>query len=105
MATRTLPKKREWLQRYSPFDKVSEGVDYPPTLFTTGTQDDRVSPAHARRMVRVCSSKGHENVWLYEETDAGHGSAPENSQIASHQAMIEEFSLANANREISMGGA
>ncbi|ATF92498.1 prolyl oligopeptidase family serine peptidase [Cedecea neteri] len=86
-----IAEEREWLQRYSPFDKVSEGVDYPPTLFTTGTQDDRVSPAHARRMVARMQQQGHENVWLYEETDAGHGSAPENSQIASHQAMIEEF--------------
>lgn len=84
-------EEREWLLRYSPFDKVSADVDYSPTLFTTGTQDDRVSPAHARRMVARMQQQGHENVWLYEETDAGHGSAPENSQIASHQAMIEEF--------------
>ncbi|MER2044430.1 MAG: prolyl oligopeptidase family serine peptidase [Pantoea agglomerans] len=86
-----IAEERQWLQRYSPFDKVSSGECYPPVLFTTGTQDDRVSPAHARKMVARMQQQGHRNVWLYEETDAGHGSAPENSQIAFYQAMTEEF--------------
>nr|WP_244319838.1 MULTISPECIES: prolyl oligopeptidase family serine peptidase [Pantoea] len=81
----------QWLQNYSPFDKVSSDKSYPPVLFTTGTQDDRVSPAHARKMVARMKQQGHNNVWLYEETGAGHGSAPENSQVAFYHAMIEEF--------------
>nr|WP_280924322.1 prolyl oligopeptidase family serine peptidase [Enterobacter bugandensis] len=84
-------EERQWLQRYSPFDKVSPVECYPPVLFTTGTQDDRVSPAHAREMVALMQQQGHSNVWLYEETEAGHGSAPENSQVAFYHAMIEEF--------------
>ncbi|PXW38197.1 prolyl oligopeptidase family protein [Klebsiella oxytoca] len=47
--------------------------------------------AHARKMVARMQQQGHDNVWLYEETEAGHGSAPENSQRAFHQAMKEEF--------------
>ena len=84
-------EERQWLQSYSPFDKVSSGECYPPVLFTTGTQDDRVSPAHARKMVALMQQQGHKNVWLYEETEAGHGSAPENSQVAFYHAMTEEF--------------
>ncbi|HID3974754.1 TPA: prolyl oligopeptidase family serine peptidase [Enterobacter cloacae] len=84
-------EERQWLQSYSPFDKVSSVECYPPVLFTTGTQDDRVSPAHARKMVALMQQQGHNNVWLYEETEAGHGSAPENSQVAFYHAMIEEF--------------
>lgn len=81
----------QWLQNYSPFDKVRADKHYPPTLFTTGTQDDRVSPAHARKMVAHMQQQGHDNVWLYEETEAGHGSSPENSQRAFQRAMKEEF--------------
>lgn len=81
----------QWLQNYSPFDKVRADKHYPPTLFTTGTQDDRVSPAHARKMVARMQQQGHDNVWLYEETEAGHGSSPENSQRAFQRAMKEEF--------------
>lgn len=86
-----IAEERNWLQSYSPFDKVSADMHYPPTLFTTGTQDDRVSPAHARKMVARMQQQGHGNVWLYEETEAGHGNAPENSQRAFYQAMLEEF--------------
>ncbi len=86
-----IAEERQWLLNYSPFDKVSAEKQYPPTLFTTGTQDDRVSPAHARKMVARMQQQGHEDVWLYEETEAGHGSAPENSHRAFHQAMVEEF--------------
>lgn len=84
-------EERQWLQRYSPFDKVSSGGSYPPVLFTTGTRDDRVSPAHARKMVALMQQQGHSDVWLYEETDAGHNSAPEHSQVAFYYAMTEEF--------------
>lgn len=86
-----IAEERQWLQKYSPFDKVSSGKCYPPVLFTTGTQDDRVSPAHARKMVARMQQQGHNNVWLYEETDAGHGNGPENNHIASSHAMVEEF--------------
>lgn len=81
----------QWLQHSSPFDKVCADKRYPPTLFTTGSRDDRVSPAHARKMVARMQQQGHDNVWLYEETEAGHGSAPENSQTAFYYAMTEEF--------------
>jgi len=84
-------EERHWLQSYSPFDKVSSGECYPPVLFTTGTQDDRVSPAHARKMVALMQQQGHNSVWLYEEADAGHSSAPENSQVAFYHALTDEF--------------
>lgn len=86
-----LVEELQWLQSYSPFDKVSSEECYPPVLFTTGTQDDRVSPAHARKMVAMMQQQGHTNVWLYEESEAGHGIALENSQAAFYYAMLEEF--------------
>ncbi|EAC0470086.1 S9 family peptidase [Salmonella enterica subsp. enterica serovar Newport] len=86
-----ITEERDWLKRYSPFDKVSEGQQYPPVLFTTGTRDDRVSPAHARKMVARMHQLGYNNVWLYEEQSAGHSNIPDNSQVAFYDALIEEF--------------
>ncbi|MFT4270087.1 MAG: prolyl oligopeptidase family serine peptidase [Pantoea sp.] len=85
------PEEWQWLKNYSPFDKVQADKTYPPTLFTTGTRDDRVSPAHARKMVARMQQQGHQQVWLYEETEAGHGNAPEKGQIAFKMALVEEF--------------
>jgi prolyl oligopeptidase len=85
------PEEWQWLQNYSPFDNVQADKTYPPTLFTTGTRDDRVSPAHARKMVARMQQQGHQQVWLYEETEAGHGNAPEKGQIAFKSALVEEF--------------
>lgn len=84
-------EERQWLQSYSPFDKVSSDKRYPPVLFITGTQDDRVSPAHARKMVARMQMQGHNSVWLYEEPDAGHGGALENSQVAFSHTLTDEF--------------
>ncbi|WP_337014212.1 prolyl oligopeptidase family serine peptidase [Pantoea sp. AS142] len=86
-----IAEERQWLTKYSPYDNVAADKYYPPVLFTTGTRDDRVSPAHARKMVAKMQHQGHSNVWLYEETDAGHGNAPENSQKAFYSALIEAF--------------
>lgn len=84
-------EERRWLTRFSPFDNISADRRYPPVLFTTGTRDDRVSPAHARKMVARMQQQGHDNVWLYEDTHAGHGNAPENRQIAFYHALTESF--------------
>jgi prolyl oligopeptidase len=86
-----IAEELKWLRNYSPFDKVSSDKTYPPVLFITGTKDDRVSPAHARKMVARMLQQGHNNVWLYENTDTGHGRAPENCQVAFYHAMTEEF--------------
>ncbi|MDP9586563.1 UNVERIFIED_ORG: prolyl oligopeptidase [Burkholderia contaminans] len=63
------------LAAYSPYHRVREGVVYPPLLLTTSTRDDRVHPAHARKMAARMHALGHERVWYWENTDGGHGSA------------------------------
>jgi prolyl oligopeptidase len=39
------------LHAYSPYHRVQQGLNYPPTLFVTGDNDDRCDPAHVRKMV------------------------------------------------------
>jgi prolyl oligopeptidase len=65
---------------------VREGVAYPPLLLTTSTRDDRVHPAHARKMAARMHALGHERVWYWENTDGGHGSADDLERAESDAA-------------------
>jgi prolyl oligopeptidase len=69
---------------------VKSGVQYPRTLFTTSTRDDRVHPAHARKMMAKMSDMGH-NALLYENIEGGHGGAADNKQAAFMSALAYTF--------------
>jgi prolyl oligopeptidase len=77
------------LSKISPYHNVKKGVKYPKVLFTTSTRDDRVHPAHARKMAARMLEQGHELLY-YENIEGGHGGAADNEQRATLQAM--EFS-------------
>jgi prolyl oligopeptidase len=78
----------EWafISKYSPYQNVRKGVKYPKVLFTTSTRDDRVHPAHARKMAALMLSQGHELLY-YENIEGGHGGAADNEQRAHLQAL------------------
>ncbi len=80
-----------WISKYSPYQNVKAGVHYPKVLFTTSTRDDRVHPAHARKMVARMLEQGHKDVLYYENMEGGHGGAADNSQRAQLQALRFAF--------------
>ncbi len=82
----------EWLAiaRYSPYHQVKPGVRYPRVLFTTSTRDDRVHPAHARKMVARMLEQGHDPLY-YENIEGGHGGAADHEQRAHLQALEFTF--------------
>ena len=80
-----------WISKYSPYQNVKAGVHYPKVLFTTSTRDDRVHPAHARKMVARMLEQGHNDVLYYENMEGGHGGAADNSQRAQLQALRFAF--------------
>lgn len=69
---------------------MRSGQPYPPVLFITSTRDDRVHPAHARKMAARLREHGHE-VAYYENVDGGHGAAANNEQRAFVWALSCEF--------------
>ena len=75
----------------SPYQNVKVGVQYPKVFFTTSTRDDRVHPAHARKMVARMLEQGHKDVLYYENMEGGHGGAADNSQRAQLQALRFAF--------------
>lgn len=77
-----IPKEWAWISPYSPYQNVKPGVSYPKVLFTTSTRDDRVHPAHARKMVARMLEQGHGGVSYYESIEGGHGGAADSNQRA-----------------------
>lgn len=61
--------QRPHLAAYSPYHQLRSGVHYPKALFTTSRCDDRVHPAHARKMVARLNELGQQP--LFCETDSG----------------------------------
>ncbi len=74
------------LAAYSPYHRVRGDVMLPPLLLTTSTRDDRVHPAHARKMAARMQSLGHTRVWYWENTDGGHGSGADDLERAEADA-------------------
>ncbi len=64
----------EAIRRYSPYQAVRDGVDYPAVMLTTGDLDTRVPPLQARKMtarLQASSSSGLP-VLLYYDEMGGH---------------------------------
>ena len=81
------PDERAVLEAYSPYQALKAGAKYPEPFFITSTQDDRVHPAHARKMAAKMESLGLPFLY-YENTDGGHsGSA--NLQEAAERTSLE----------------
>ncbi|MBB2911559.1 prolyl oligopeptidase [Streptosporangium becharense] len=69
------PEQLGWLLGYSPYHRVTAGVDYPATLLTTFGGDSRVDPLHARKMCAALqwATSGSRPVLLRHESGVGHG--------------------------------
>ncbi|RSM78387.1 S9 family peptidase [Amycolatopsis sp. WAC 01375] len=84
------PAEWDFIGKYSPYQNVRGEGEYPPVLFVTSTRDDRVHPAHARKMVARMREQGHD-VRYHENIEGGHGAAADNEQLAFKWALMLEF--------------
>ncbi|MCE7875032.1 S9 family peptidase, partial [bacterium CPR1] len=77
------PEQFEWLHAYSPYHRVQDKVEYPAVLLTTGVEDSRVDPLHARKMAARLqqASSSSRPVLLRVEMRAGHGAGKPLSKI------------------------
>ena len=83
-----------YLKNNSPYHLVVPGQKYPNTLFYTSTRDDRVHPAHARKMVKRLRDNGHaETTHYFENMEGGHAGAADNKQSAKMWTLTYEFLL------------
>jgi hypothetical protein len=84
-----LPEEWDFLKQYSSYHALKPGAA-PPTLFTTSTRDDRVHPAHARKMVGKMTDLGMPALY-YENIEGGHGGAADNKQRAYMSTLAYSF--------------
>ncbi|MFT4197064.1 MAG: prolyl oligopeptidase family serine peptidase [Pseudoxanthomonas sp.] len=93
------PDTDDWnfIRTFSPYHLFDPDRTYPPTLFLTSTRDDRVHPAHARKMAAKMLDAG-KDVLYYENVEGGHGGAADNAQSAHMSALAYSFLWERLNR-------
>jgi prolyl oligopeptidase len=80
------PEDWAYIQKWSPYELLRTGIKYPTPFFWTNTKDDRVHPAHARKMVAKLESFG-DPVYYFENIEGGHSSGSVNSEKAYIEAL------------------
>jgi prolyl oligopeptidase len=90
-----VPEELAWLHAYSPYHQVTDGACYPATLITTGEEDSRVDPCHARklaaRLQAATSCPEAQPVLLRVESAAGHGQGKPASKQVDERADVLAF--------------
>lgn len=87
----TKPQEWAYIKTFSPYHNLKAAVAYPPVLFYTATSDDRVNPAHARKMAARMQHMGYQQAYFYENTEGGHSASADKKQSAFHSALVSEF--------------
>lgn len=81
-----IPEQNAWIQGYSPYQKIVEGVDYPTPFLWASTADDRTHPAHARKGAAKLKELG-QPYYYFEDMTGGHSGGVDNEQRAKLQAL------------------
>ena len=81
-----IPEERAFLEKTSPYNTFDAEADYPTPLFVTSTKDDRVHPAHARKMAKLFEDAGKPFLY-YENIDGGHSAAANQKERAKRSAL------------------
>ncbi|MFZ1730858.1 MAG: prolyl oligopeptidase family serine peptidase [Bacteroidota bacterium] len=87
-----IPEQWDYIKKYSPYHNLHAEKQYPAVLFTTTTHDDRVHPAHARKMAAKMKEQGHP-FFYFENTEGGHGSGVTSEQRAYMQSIEAAYML------------
>jgi prolyl oligopeptidase len=84
------PEDWNFLKEISAYHTAVPDVLYPPILLATQRKDDRVHPAHARKMAAKLQAMGCE-AYFYESVTGGHGYGADNLQRAEFIALGYAF--------------
>ncbi|MBR9826921.1 MAG: S9 family peptidase [Alphaproteobacteria bacterium] len=84
------PDEGSFLRSISPYHNVDANGDYPEIYLYTSTKDDRVHPAHARKMAHLLEELGHDYLY-YENIAGGHSAAANLEELARRDAMLYTF--------------
>jgi prolyl oligopeptidase len=83
-------KEGAFLGQISPYHNLDPKADYPEVFFITSTKDDRVHPAHARKVAKRMENQGHAFLY-YENIDGGHSAAANLKETAKRLALQHTY--------------
>jgi prolyl oligopeptidase len=75
------PEDWAYMKVWSPYQNLTKDAQYPTPFYWTNPRDDRVHPAHARKMAAKLESLGHP-VYYFENPEGGHGTGAVNKETA-----------------------
>jgi prolyl oligopeptidase len=84
------PDDWSFLSAISAYHCAEPGQPYPPILIATSRRDDRVHPAHARKMAAKLQAMGYE-AYFYEPATGGHAYGKDNLERAAFTALGYTF--------------
>jgi prolyl oligopeptidase len=108
------PEAHRWLEAYSPYQHVRDGVKYPAVYLHTAASDSRVDPMHARKMAarlqaatavsadagtRAPGPRPIPPILLQVESRAGHGAGKPLAKVIAQ--LVDEWSFLFAELGIS----
>jgi prolyl oligopeptidase len=85
-----VPEDWAFISKYSPYQNLKAGAEYPPVIIYTSTKDDRVHPGHARKMAARLAEQGHAFEY-YENIEGGHAGASDAGEHAYRAALMLSF--------------
>lgn len=85
-----VPADWAFMSKYSPYQNVRRGVEYPPAFFYLSTKDDRVHPGHARKMAARLEEFGN-LIYYHEYLEGGHSVGADHAEDAMRAALLHAF--------------
>lgn len=85
-----VPADWAFMSRYSPYQNLKPGVQYPPTFIYLSTKDDRVHPGHARKFAARLKESGN-TVYYHEYLEGGHSVGADHAEDAKRAALLDAF--------------
>jgi prolyl oligopeptidase len=77
-----------YIVKYSPYQNVKKGTQYPAIMFFTGDNDTRVDPMNARKMTALIqtSTGGDRPILLHYSIKGGHSAGVSMTQLVDDYA-------------------
>ncbi len=93
-------KPEDWafISRYSPYQRLQPNMPLPPVMFYSTTRDDRVHPAHARKMAAKMEDEGYP-VDYFENIEGGHHGPVVSEELATRIARTYAFLWSHVGAE------
>jgi prolyl oligopeptidase len=82
------PKDFAYIAKYSPYQNVKKGTQYPAIMFFTGDNDTRVDPMNARKMTALMQAEagGDRPILLHYSVKGGHSAGVSMTQLVDDYA-------------------